>query len=389
MNKNHRTSLRGQFLLDKDITFLNHGSFGATPRPVFRAYQRYQLELEREPVDFLGRRAPALLEQARAPLAHYLGVGVNDLVYITNATQGINIVARSLDLRPGDEVLATDHEYGAIDRTWHFLAKKSGFTYTNRAVPLPVTTPEEWVERFWAGVNPRTRVISISHITSPTALIWPIREICHRARQIGILTVIDGAHAPGQIPLDLLDLQVDFYAGNLHKWLCAPKGSAFLYAHPSVQSRIEPLIVSWGYESDSHGPSTFIDYNQWTGTRDIAAFLSVPDALRYLETHHWDRERRRCHNLALRCAQEINAITGLESLSPVEPAWFAQMVAVRLPDRTDPPHLARYLWEDRRIEVPLIDWNGQKLIRVSFQAYNDDTDLSHLCVSLKDYYSAR
>jgi len=387
MTKNHHSPLRSQFLLGKDITFLNHGSFGATPRPVFRAYQKYQLELEREPVEFLGRRAPDLLEQARTPLAKYLGVGVNDLVYITNATQGINIVARSLDLHPGDEVLATDHEYGAIDRTWRFLAKKSGFTYTNRPVPLPVATPEEWVERFWAGVNPHTRVISISHITSPTALIWPIREVCHRARRKGILTLIDGAHAPGQIPLDLVDLQVDFYTGNLHKWLCAPKGSAFLYAHPSVQSMVDPLIVSWGYESTTPGSSTFIDYLQWTGTRDIAAFLAVPDALRFLETHHWDRERRRCHELARRCLQEINAITGLEAISPDELAWFAQMVAVRLPERTDLADFARHLWEDRHIEVPVIEWNGQKLIRVSFQAYNDDADLAQLYDAVKNYFS--
>ncbi len=312
MLKKHPTPLRKDFLLDEDVTFLNHGSFGATPRQVFRAYQQFQLSLEREPVDFLGRQATGLLAEARQHLADYLGTQCNDLVFITNATTGMNMVARSLVLAHHDEVLATDHEYGAIDRTWHFLAKKQGFTYINHPIPLPVTTPDEWVEQFWQGVTPRTRVISISHITSPTALIWPIKEVCHRARENGILTLIDGAHAPGQIPLNLDELGADFYTGNLHKWLCAPKGSAFLYASPSVQHLVEPLVVSWGYESDNPGPSTFIDYNQWTGTRDIASFLSVPAAIQFQKTHHWDR------------VQQTNSRIGLPMCAANQPDLWAR-----------------------------------------------------------------
>jgi len=218
------------FLLDPDVIFVNHGSFGACPRPVFAAYQAWQRELERQPVEFLGRRFAALIAEARTALGAYVGAGADDLVYVPNATTGLNIVARSLELAPGDEVLATDHEYGALDRTWRFICAKRGARYVRQPVELPITSAEEVVEAVWAGVTDRTRVLFLSHITSPTAIIIPVAELVRRAREAGIITVVDGAHAPGQIPLDLESLGVDFYAGNCHKWMMAPKGSAFLYA---------------------------------------------------------------------------------------------------------------------------------------------------------------
>ncbi|HSQ40418.1 MAG TPA: aminotransferase class V-fold PLP-dependent enzyme, partial [Anaerolineales bacterium] len=193
--------LRRHFLLDPHVIFLNHGSFGAAPRTVFRAYQRWGRELERQPVEFLGRRATDLMAGARASLGAYLGTAADNLVYTQNVTISINIVARSLDLGAGDEVLSTDHEYGAMDRTWRFLSKERGFIYINQTVSL--NSREEFVESFWDAVTPRTRVIFLSHITSPTAVIFPIEEIIQRARAAGIITVIDGAHAPGQIPLAL------------------------------------------------------------------------------------------------------------------------------------------------------------------------------------------
>lgn len=205
------------FLLDPAVAFLNHGSFGATPRAVFEVYQAWQRELERQPVEFLGQRFNDLMRDARRALAAYVHTDANDLVYVPNATTGLNIVARSLRLNPGDEILSTDHEYGAIDRTWRFLCRKSGAIYKNHPVAVPLTTAENFVERFWAGVTPHTRVIFISHITSPTALIFPVQEICRRARDAGIITIIDGAHAIGQIPLDLEQLGADFYSSNLHK----------------------------------------------------------------------------------------------------------------------------------------------------------------------------
>ncbi|MGE5250447.1 MAG: aminotransferase class V-fold PLP-dependent enzyme, partial [Bacteroidota bacterium] len=272
-------SLRKQFLLDPSITFLNHGSFGATPRPVFRAYQRWQRELERQPVEFLGRRFDGLMQEARAALGCYLGTQPQNVVWAQNVTVALNVVARSLELGPGDEVLSTDHEYGALNRTWSFLSKARGFAYINQPIPVPLETPEQFVEAFWKGVTPRTRILFLSHITSPTAIIFPVQQVIRRARQAGILTIIDGAHAPGQIPLALDQLGADFYGGNLHKWLCAPKGAGFLYARPEVQHLLKPLVVSWGYESEKPSGSTFIDHYEWWGTRDPAAFLSVPAAI--------------------------------------------------------------------------------------------------------------
>src|SRR5579884_1523084 len=242
--------LRDRFLLDPDVIFLNHGSFGACPRPVFDVYQQWQRELERQPVAFIGRRKKELLAEARARLGEYVNADPGSLVYVPNATSGLNIVARSLALEPGDEILTTDHEYGALNMTWQRVCAKSGATYIQHPLPLPVGSPEDVVESFWSAVTPRTRVVFLSHVTSPTALILPVAEIVCRARAAGILTIIDGAHAPGHVPLDLTALGADVYAGNCHKWLCSAKGAGFLYVRPEHQDWVESLIVSWGWLGD-------------------------------------------------------------------------------------------------------------------------------------------
>ncbi len=366
-------SLRDQFLLDPTVVFLNHGSFGACPRPVFETYQRWQLELERQPVEFLGRRNDGLLDNARASLAAYLHAGPDELIFVPNATIGINTVARSLHLQAGDEILTTDHEYGAMDYTWQFVCGKTGACYVRHPIPLPVATAEEVVESFWQQVTPRTRVIFLSHITSPTALILPVAEICRRARAAGIMTVIDGAHVPGQQPLDLTALGADFYSGNCHKWLCAPKGSAFLYARLEHHPLIEPLVISWGWLPDS----TFVSRNQWQGTRDIAAFLSVPAAIEFQQAHHWDVVRQRCHALASQTRQRLADLTGLTPISPDSRDWFAQMFAAPLPP-CNVEELKRRLYDDYQVEVPLTTWNGSNFIRVSFQGYNSLEDADRL-----------
>ena len=219
--------LRSQFLLDPSVTFLNHGSFGATPRPVFQAYQRWQRELERQPVEFLGRRFSKLMEAARSSLGDYLGTSANNLVFTTNVTESLNIIAHSLDLGLGDEVLGTDHEDGALDRTWRFLAKERGFTYINHPMPVPTTSNEVFINCLWERVTPRTRVIFLSHITSPTALIFPVEAVSKRARQSGIISVVDGAHAPGQIPLRLDELGADFYGATCTNGCAHPKEPGF------------------------------------------------------------------------------------------------------------------------------------------------------------------
>jgi isopenicillin-N epimerase len=285
-------------------------------------------------------------------------------------------------LGTGDEVLTTNHEYGAIDRTWRFLSKERGFTYINQPIMTPLTTAEKFIEDVWSGVTPHTRVICLSHITSPTAIIFPIKEIVRRAREKGIITVIDGAHVPGQIPLHLDSLGADFYGGNLHKWLCAPKGAGFLYARPEMQHLLKPLIVSWGYESITPSGSNFIDYNEWWGTRDHAAFLAVPAAIQFQQENNWDVVRERCHELVSYALTRICDFTGLAPLHPPTSDWFAQMTAAPLPADTANLPLKNRLYDEYRIEVPLVEWNGNKLIRISVQGYNTKRDIDKLCRAL-------
>jgi isopenicillin-N epimerase len=375
--------MKDLFLLNPEVVYLNHGSFGACPRPVFEVYQRWQLELERQPVEFMGRRAVGLLAEARTALAQFLGCAPDEVVYFPNPTTALNLVARSLDLKPGDEIIASDHEYGAMDRTWRYICNKRGAAYIRQPVSLPVGEPEEFVEQLWAGVNNRTRALFLSHITSPTAIRFPVETVCARAREQGILTIIDGAHAPGQLDLDLDGLGADFYAGACHKWLCAPKGASFLYARRGVQSLLEPLVVSWGWEAEQPSPSRFIDHHEWQGTRDLAAFLSVPAAIDFQQEHEWPVVRRHCHALAVDLRQRLLEILGTPGLTPDGETWFVQMFTVQLPE-LDTAAFQRTLLEQHGVEVVAQRWNRLPLLRVSLQAYNTAGDGEALIHALKE-----
>ena len=377
-------ALADLYLLRRDIAFLNHGSYGACPRPVFEVYQGWQRELERQPVEFLGRRLRGLLGEARAELAGFVGTDAANLVFVPNATAGVNAVARSLalhTLRPGDEVLATDHEYGAVDRTWRYYCERSGARYTSQPIPLPVESAEAFVEQFWAGVTARTRVIAMSHLTSPTALIFPVAEVCRRARAAGIITVIDGAHAPGHVDLRLDDLEADFYAGNCHKWLSAPKGSGFLFARPERQELLEPFVVSWGYQSERPGSSLFIDHYEWVGTDEPAAYLSVPAAIAFQREHDWPRVRAACHRLAGEARERVAAVTGLPQIAPDSTEWWQQLCSIPLP-AVEPQRLKERLWDEFGVEVPIVSWGGRHFVRVSIQAYNRREDVDRLVEAL-------
>jgi len=378
-------SLKHSFLLDPGIIFLNHGSFGAVPHPVFDVYQHWQREMEKQPVEFLGRKINAYLAKARCAVADYLNTDKDNLVFVPNATHGINTVARSLHLSPGDEVLSTDHEYGAMDRTWHFIAKASNITYRQHAITLPVNDPSVLLDELFADVSPKTRLIFISHISSPTSIIFPIREICIRARKLGILTLIDGAHVPGQIPLNLEDLQPDFYTGNFHKWLCAPKGTAFLYGRPAVQHLIEPLVVSWGYEAEIPGTSTFQDYLGWTGTQDFSAYLSVPTAIDFQSQNDWKSAQNTCHDCAAQTLERWTSISKLTSLYASD-RWYAQMVTLQVPPKYPPLELKSRLMDEYKIEIPVIEWGDRQFVRLSVQAYNTTQDLDALIGALSELF---
>jgi isopenicillin-N epimerase len=352
--------VRELFLLDPDVVYLNHGSFGACPRPVFERYRWWQQELERDPVQFIKHRLRDLLGEARAELGAFVGAPADDLTFVPNATTGVNIAARALELEPGDEVLATDLEYGACDLTWQHVCERAGARYVRASV-----------ERLFDSLNERTRAVFLSHVTSETALLLPVEEVVARARSEGLTTIVDGAHAVAQVDLDLASLGADFYAGTCHKWLCGPKGSGFLYVRPEWQDRAQAPIVSWGYSE----PATFISRTEQQGTRDSAAYLAVPDAIAFVREH--DR-REQCVALCREARGELCALLGSEPLAPEE--QILQMASVQLP-RAD-PELSQRLFDEHRIEIPTMGRNRDDLLRISIAAYNDRSDVDRLLEAL-------
>ena len=358
------------FLLDPGVTFLNHGSFGACPRAVFEEYQRLQLELEREPVDFLHleRSFPGRAAHVRRRLGDYLGADPAGLVLVPNATTGLNAFARSLPLRPGDRIVGTDEEYGAMDMLWRFVAGRAGAEYLRVPAARLVETLDE-----------RARVAFFSHVTSPTARLLPVEELLAGARAAGVMTVIDGAHGPGQLDLALDELGADVYAGNCHKWMCAPKGSGFLVVRPEVRDLLEPAIVSWDWEQQD----SFAERHRWAGTKDPSAYLAVPAAIDFMAAHDWPAVRERCRALAADALEELLALFPLEPL----PGPFLQMVAARVPP-CDPVEMNRRLFAEHRIEVPFGKHGDDCVIRVSVQAYNDERDIDRLLEALRDEFNA-
>ena len=337
------------FLLDPGVTFLNHGSYGACPAPVFARYQELQRELERNPVEFLGRRFDQLIAGARTALAACVGARPDDLVFVPNATAGLNAVIRSLTLEPGDEILTTRHEYGAVTRTWEFVGAN-----------LVYAEPDELVD----AIGPRTKAVSVSHITSPTALVLPVERICAAARAAGVLAIVDGAHAPGQVPLDLDALGADVYAGNCHKWLSAPKGAGFLWARPEHQRWIAPLVISWGYGDDR----TFSDRHGWQGTRDPAAALTIPAAIEA----HATFDLGRCRRLAASFHDRLPPVDG----TPAPQMWASEVAT------DEPSELQRRLFDEHAIEVVVREWEGRSLLRVSIGPYNEEADVQRLLDAL-------
>jgi isopenicillin-N epimerase len=384
-------NLRAQFLLDPDVTFLNHGSFGACPRPVFERYQAWQMQLERQPVAFLDplRGLSGWMRDARVAMAAEIGADPDDIVGLTNATEALNIVAQSLDLHTGDEILTTDHEYAALDKTWAYVARRSGAKVVPVTIPLPLTDAQSFTDAILAGITPRTRVLFLSHITSATALVFPIGVVVAEARRRGIVTVIDGAHTPGHIPLDLTALDADYYAGNCHKWLMAPKGSAFLYVRRGLQSAINPLVISHGWTEDAGEPGTkgvfgntpFIDGLEMQGTRDPSAWLTVPDAIAFRTQHGWNQVAARCRDLVQATAARVAMITGLPALS--SPAFCApQMVAMPVPP-CDPMALKLALLNEYGIEIPCFNWKDRSIVRLSVQGYNTAAEMDKLVHALQ------
>jgi len=373
-------AFRDLFMLDPEVTFLNHGSFGAVPRPVFEFQTELRRELEREPVLFLARRLEGRLAKVRESIARYVNAESGDaLGLVPNVTTGLNAVARSVELRRGDEILLTDHEYGAKRILWEEVAAFAGARVVVARLPRPALTGNDLFDAVAARLTPRTRVLFVSHITSLSALQLPVAQLCALARERGVTSVVDGAHAPGQIDLDVPSLGADVYAGNLHKWVCAPRGSAFVWATPEAQRWIRGPVISWDWSWS--GAEAFQGRFGWSGTFDPTALLSVPEAFRFQRRHSWPQVRRRCHRLALATIEALEAEVGAVPLAaPL--LRSPQMMAFSIPG-ADPERVQSYLWQRHRIEIPGETFHDLALFRVSVQAYTREEDCQRLVDALR------
>lgn len=380
--------LKELFLVDKDITFLNFGSFGACPKPIFEKYQSLQRELENQPVQFFVKDGMVLLAEARKRLAEYINCHQDDMVYVTNPSYAINTIAKSFPLKQGDEILSTDIEYGALDRTWEYYCEQKGAKYIKQHIPLPIESKEAFIETFWKGFSDKTKAIFISHITSATGLILPVEEICEEAKQRGLITIVDGAHVPAHIPLDLKTLKADVYTGACHKWMMAPKGSSFLYVTGEQQHWVDPLLISWGFRSDFPSHSQFLDYHQTAGTRDYSAFLTVPTCIDFMKDYDWWKVAAECRSLVQRNISAFADLLQTEPLAPVSDEFFGQLCS--LPISTEnPAKLHDILLDEYKIEIPIPVENGQSYIRYSIQAFNSQKDLDTLKNALTDLISRK
>jgi isopenicillin-N epimerase len=376
-------NITSQFLLDPNITFLNFGSFGASPKMVFDDYQKWQRELEYNPVQFITVNGIKYLQHSREALGSFIGCHADDVVMVTNPSYAVNIVAKSLQLQVGDEVLATNLGYGACDRTWKYYCNKAGAKYIQQKITLPIASKESFLLDFFASVNERTKLIFVDHITSATGLILPVQEICDYANEKGILVFLDGAHAPGQIDVNLQTLKADIYTGACHKWMMTAKGSSFLYVKKELQHLFDPLVVSWGYDAIYPSHSQFLDYHQMQGTRDFSAFLTIPAAIQFMQENNWENRREACNEIVMSNAKRFCDLLHTEPISPITKDFIGQMFSIPI-QSNNPLALKALLFNKYKIEIPIMPNNDSLYIRYSIQAFNSQKDLDILYEALND-----
>ena len=389
--KNDPENLKTLFQLDPDITFLNHGSYGACPSPVFEDYQKWQVMIEQHPVKFMQDDIYQYLDESRSSLGSFINCDKNDLIYVPNPTHAVANIINNVNLDIGDEVLSTDLEYGSCDRMWFYEAQQKGFIYNRSKVSLPIIDNETFCNDFWKNATEKTKYIFISQITSSTGMILPIPEIVLEAKSRGIKTIIDGAHVPAHIDLDINDLDPDYYVGACHKWLCCPKGVSFLYVKKDQQENIQPQIMSWGWGEEYEefkdstqlkSSSRFINIFQWQGTRDMSAFLTVPKAIEFQEKYDWDSVRNRCKKMIIDARNQISTVTNLPKICPDD--WLGQMASFLFP-ADDVAELKKSLYNDYQIEIPAMSYNGYSALRISIQGYNSEDEVDYLVETLKKF----
>jgi isopenicillin-N epimerase len=377
------------------IDFLNHGSFGSCPRAVLRFQARLRARMERQPVQFFVRDLEGLLDEARAALAQCLGANPAHLVFVPNVTAGVNTVLRSLRWKAGEELLVTDHEYNACRNALDFAAGRARARVVVATIPFPVRQADEIIEAVLRCVTSRTRLALLDHVTSQTGLVLPIQQLVRELDRRGVDTLVDGAHAPGMVPLGLESLGAAYYTGNCHKWLGAPKGAGFLHVRPDRQPLVRPLAISHGANSPRTDRSRFLIEFGWTGTWDPTAYLSVPEALRFMDSllpGGWPAIQRRNHALALAARALLCRALGIEPPCPDD--LIGAMASLPLPDApaTAPPRSPLYadplqerLLREHRLEVPVIPWPAppKRLLRISCQLYNHLPQYERLAKALR------
>ena len=372
--------MRRRFLLERGTDFLNHGSFGTTPRVVLAAARRWRQRMEANPDRFLRYVLPDALRAAAGSLACFLHAKEQDVAFVENATSGVNAVLRSLEFRPGDEILATTHTYNAVRQTIREVCRRTGAKLVEARIELPLEDVATLVSPIEQKINRRTKLVVLDHISSPTGLVFPVKRLAALARARGAKVLVDGAHAPGQLTLDIPSLGVDWYAGNCHKWLFAPKGCGFLWARRNAQAGIHPPVISHGY-----GKGFAAEFD-WTGTRDFSSWLAVPDALDFFEDLRPARARAYCHRLVSRKAAEISAAWRSGCDGPTQ--LHGSMMAIRLPEhlqRRDPVQLMAEWLDRHRVVVPAMSIDGVLWARISAQVYNVAGDYQRLLESIPRY----
>jgi isopenicillin-N epimerase len=376
---------RNQWKLDPTITFLNHGSFGACPIAVLEYQQQLRNQLEAEPVRFFEQQLEPLLDASRTALARFIGADAANLAFVPNATTGVNTVLRSLTFQPGDELLTTNHEYNASRNALDFAAQQSGASVVVAKIPFPLSSSEQIVEAILANVTPKTKLVLLDHVTSQTALILPIATLVQELSERGVEVLVDGAHAPGMVPLQLKEMGVAYYTGNCHKWLCAPKGAAFLYVREDQQDSVRPLVISHGANSPRRDRSFFHLEFDWTGTADPTAYLCVGTALRFLESllpNGWTALM--AQNRAMILNARSHLCQTLEIVPPCPESLIGSMASLPLSPGSAQA-LQTALFQRFNFEVPIIPWQtaGDRLIRISAQVYNTQAEYEQLADALK------
>ena len=385
------------FTLNPESIYLTHGTFGACLKVAFNSRIKWQEKLESDPFNFLNSHAINALEYSRKALGNYLNCNHNNLVYFPNPSTALNAVIKSLKLKNGDQVLSSNHEYGSLDRTWKYYSDLKGYDYKKVNIHIPYDDEKTIIDIFLNAITDKTKIIYLSHITSSTALIFPVKKICQIARDNNIISIIDGAHAPGQVPVDILDINPDIYVGACHKWMCSPKGASFLYAKKEIQNTIDPLVISWGWESETPSSSKFLDYHQYQGTNDVSAYLTIPTILDFFKKHHWFEIQNKCHELVLEAKNMLHDYNQDFYSTTNNENHFGQMLSFKinqnsklLNEVTIKPskilEIQTTILNHSNIRIPIIVWENQVFTRISIQAYNTIDDVKAM-IQMLNYFN--